>query len=420
LVNIYDSLGFDPSDPTETIRDGLAKRKARFATRRQREDAAGIEARRMYDLIEQVEGCFTSDAARMEYDRSLRATPAAAEPTGPNWLSLAWSYYAQEEFGPAEVAARKAREADRENPDAWVVSAWIELAPVTRHPLLSAEDRRAILRRERALAELAETAKKYADEAYTPFGTEAAADVAHVRGVCFYLLEDYDRAAQSFRAALASIDNPEERAELNLRLALSLTSVEENKGALEACEQGLATSDGVPEQLISSIERIWACSTISVSEAVTVDQRADAYAKHASHIRTAPIDPDCASRLAAVCDANAKRVETYAASMQEWHRQVLARLEVVRMHLKQSFPGLDLNSGKDVDAELKKRAWMAKQPWYEHLSYKARAAAQEYNRALRAFKDQLDYLENAAARRRSHLAMEPAPPAYPAPIALER
>jgi len=320
LVNFYDALGIDPSEPTESIRERLERIKVGQTSRAGRPDATGEKAREQLALISQAEPFFRDDDARDEYDRNLRTLPTEEGGT-PDWLQLAWSYYFQEDYGPAEVAARKAREADRENPSVWVVSAWIELAPVTRHPLLSDESWEGVLARFRkenrsaendpqsALTSLVESAKRYADEAYTPHGSEAAGDVAHVRGVCFYFLKDLPRAIQSYKTSLLAVEDPTERAELNLRTALAYEVAESSEQSLSACEGGLSTDTSVPPQLTDSLEMLWSRTVIAMCEGTPLTARENAYNECKQRISASPVRS--ASILSQICDANAQRLAQY-------------------------------------------------------------------------------------------------------------
>jgi len=323
-LNVYDELGIDPSEPTASIKDRLSRIKANDATRASRSDAAGEAARARISQIEEIEPSFIDDTSRQAYDQSLRSTPPVEKTSGPDWLQLAWAYYAQGDFGPAEVAARRAREADRDNPDVWVVSAWIALAPITRHPLASDESWDDVLKRfqredrtaandpESALAALTDAAKKYADEAYTPFGSAAAGDVAHVRGVCFYFLKDLPRAIQSYKSALSTANNPLEKAELLLRMALAYEASKDPEQAVSSCETALSDEPGSIEPMQVPLESLWSRLVVRLSEETPLPSRSQEYGNWADRVRNGNMNTPAKDVLIGNCEANKRRVEEYS------------------------------------------------------------------------------------------------------------
>ncbi|MDR1265312.1 MAG: hypothetical protein LBK42_07050 [Propionibacteriaceae bacterium] len=321
IINFYDALGIDRSEPTANIRDRLERIEVGQATRAERDDAGGQRARDMLQLVRQAEPWFRDDAAREDYDRSLRAAPAADKPAKTDWLSRAWSYYFQRDFGAAEIAARKAREDDRDNPDTYVVSAWIELAPLTSHPLLSAESWDEVLRRYQssnraaahdprsALAALAEAAKQYADEAYAIDDGSGAGDVLHVRGFCFYLLRDFPRAVQSYKSAATVTTDAVERAELALRTALAFEGQGQSDSIPAECEKALGGVD-LPAGLRQALEWVWSRGTVARCEAVPVESRKAAYDQAADAIAPGVAEAS-RRRLTDNCRRNEQRVADY-------------------------------------------------------------------------------------------------------------
>ena len=336
MLNVYDELGIDPSEPTASIRERLSRIKANDATRASRSDAAGEAARLRISQIEEVEPSFVDDTSRDAYDSALHTQATTATPTGPNWLQLAWSYYAQEDFGPAEVAARKARETDKDNPDVWVVSAWIALAPVTRHPLASDESWDDVLKRfqrenrtaahdpESALAALVESAKKYADEAYTPFGSAAAGDVAHVRGVCFYFQRDYPRAIQSYTNALETTEDPAAQGELYLRLTLAYETIGDVDQTLYASENLMrVTQDLSDPTMLNYGLRLWA-KTVVGRPFLPEDELIQIYKASTDRAMTIGLRENVTDLLVGFCQQNLRQVEEHRQEREEY-QQALTR-----------------------------------------------------------------------------------------------
>ena len=311
MLNVYDELGIDPSEPTASIRERLARIKANDATRASRSDAAGEAARARISQIEELEASFTDDTTRRAYDQGLRAAPAVETASGPDWLQLAWAYYAQEDFGPAEVAARKAREADKDNPDVWVVSAWIALVPITRHPLMSDESWMSAKINARARNQsmsvelLVDSAKKFADEAYTPFGSSAAGDVAHVRGVCFYFLEEFPRAIQSYTSALEATEDPATLGELYLRIALAAEQEKDIDQVLVALENWIrVTQDLSDVTMLQRALQSWCMFSRSYWYLVENKSMAAAFRSLLARVITCGLSESATSLLRGFCEHN--------------------------------------------------------------------------------------------------------------------
>jgi tetratricopeptide (TPR) repeat protein len=165
---------------------------------------------------------------------------------------------------------------------------------------------------ESALIAVVEAAKKYADEAYAIMqGDASVGDVNHVRGVCFYFLKDFARAAQCFKTALSMADNPVERAEMNLRMGLAQEAAKNPTEALAALEAGLVVSDGVQGGLVEALESVWVWS--SLPSPFGPAEAPAALAEHKRRIESSHVNPHSARRLAANCQENADRVAKYNA-----------------------------------------------------------------------------------------------------------
>lgn len=219
MVNLYETIGLDRDQPTAVLQGNLRDVKAGWSSKASRAGSLGDKARAMLRLIDRAEEAFRDDDSRERYDLSLiRARVAEAEPASVDWMIRAWSYYFSHDDGAAAVAARKAREQDPENAMVYVVSAWVKL-------------RQNDLRQ----------ARLDADEAFVldELG-EDTADVHHVRGVVFYMLDDPDRALQSFERALAKASDGE-KPEIYVRMAWVQEKKNNWRQALDLCLRGLSS-----------------------------------------------------------------------------------------------------------------------------------------------------------------------------------
>ena len=181
VVNFYGELGLDRTWSVEQLRAKLGKLQLHWKRRASLAGKHGEEARERLSVIEAALGTFVDEDAKERYDHQLRRAETVAADDAVNWVARAWTYYFNEDYDAAAVAARKARGQGPGDPAAYVVSAWIELAQNE-----------------------AKRAAEYASEAYVlDEDGENAFEVQEVRGVTFYALKQYDRAIGAFKKALA-------------------------------------------------------------------------------------------------------------------------------------------------------------------------------------------------------------------------
>ena len=181
VVNFYGELGLDRTWSVEQLRAKLGKLQLHWKRRASLAGKHGEEARERLSVIEAALGTFVDEDAKERYDHLLRHADTVGADDAVNWVARAWTYYFAEDYDAATVAARKARGQGPGDPAAYVVSAWIELAQNE-----------------------AERAAEYASEAYVlDEDGENAFEVQDVRGAAFHALQQYDRAIDAFKKALA-------------------------------------------------------------------------------------------------------------------------------------------------------------------------------------------------------------------------
>ena len=216
LVDYYKELGLERGASLTEIQQRLATARMEWGRRTVLAGTRGEEARHNVALIDAAEEVFADEDSMLRYTRSLTAVPVVEDETSVDWVRRAWSYYFQKDYGPATVAARKARQHDSDDPAAFVVSAWIELA--------DGESRRA---------------EEYASEAYVlDEQGEDTVDVHEVRGSAFWMSKKYEQAEASFQRALARA--PESyKAVIYWRLAATQHCTDKNSEALDNVLNGL-------------------------------------------------------------------------------------------------------------------------------------------------------------------------------------
>ena len=181
VANFYGELGLDRTWSVEQLRAKLGKLQLHWKRRASLAGKHGEEARERLSVIEAALGTFVDEDAKERYDHLLRHADTVVADDAVNWVARAWTYYFNEDYDAATVAARKARGQGPGDPAAYVVSAWIELAQNE-----------------------AERAAEYASEAYVlDEDGENAFEVQDVRGAAFHALKQYGRAIDAFKKALA-------------------------------------------------------------------------------------------------------------------------------------------------------------------------------------------------------------------------
>ena len=215
VVDYYQELNLDKDDATPDIQVQLNKIRMQWRQRASLNGNRGEEARAKLKMIENASNVFSNEDSRDAYDRSLRALPEVAE-QDIDWIGRAWTYYFADDPGAASVAARKARSEHGDDPNAHVISAWIELAE-----------------------ENWREAKGYADEAYVldELG-EDTVDVYRVRGVTFYFTKKYEKGIECFQRALTKA--PREMVpDIAFRMAACYIMMEQYTRAIDICVEGL-------------------------------------------------------------------------------------------------------------------------------------------------------------------------------------
>lgn len=231
-TNFYEEIGLDRNETTAIIRDKLHDLRLGWSAKAARAGSLGDKARHQLLLIARAADVFASDDAREQYDLGLirRSAAAPTEEAKVDWLARAWGYYFVRDDGAAAVAARKARERDPNDAMVYVVSAWIKV-----------------------WQDEFKQAKQDADEAFVldELG-EDTADVHHVRGVVFLLLDDYDKALQSFDRALPRASEGE-RPEILWRKALAYECKKDGRSMLDCCLEALSSGVDITDMLAGNI-----------------------------------------------------------------------------------------------------------------------------------------------------------------------
>ncbi|WP_321779767.1 hypothetical protein [Schaalia cardiffensis] len=198
MINYYAELSLDETSSSTTLREKIALQRYQWQARASRAGSVGDKARRKIEIIDKALQTFEDDGARDRYDEALlrEKLGTGATKTEIDWVDRSWSYYFMSELGPAEIAARNARNLKPPSPSPYVVSAWIEIA------YYEADEKVFDLTSNQRKQHL-ENAQKYVDEAFVldELGNDTT-EVHHVRGVVAFLKGQNEKALRSYERAL--------------------------------------------------------------------------------------------------------------------------------------------------------------------------------------------------------------------------
>ena len=222
VVDYYEEFALHREDSTQKILKDLKKVQRQWRTLGVRSGREGKEANEKLRLIEKALQAFQSDESRHTYDESLKQAPKAIKSEKKtDWINESWKYYFVGDNGPAKIAATKARSTENDNPQCYVVSAWVELAEAWG----SDAEKRQTYRK----------AKEFADESYVlDLQKEHVADVNFARGVCFRAIGQHTNAIECFLRALQEA-NPFTFCDIAWRAAESYTILREYEKAVDIC-----------------------------------------------------------------------------------------------------------------------------------------------------------------------------------------
>ena len=237
VVDYYEEFALHREDSTQKILKDLKKVQRQWRTLGVRSGREGKEANEKLRLIEKALQAFQSDESRHTYDESLKQAPKAIKSEKKtDWINESWKYYFVGDNGPAKIAASKARSAENDNPQCYVVSAWVELADAWG----SDREKRQTYRK----------AKEYADESYVlDLKKEYVADVNFARGVCFAAISQHTNAIECFLRALQEA-NPFTFCDIAWRAAISYTILKEYDKAVDICLIALKFGSEIDDDIL--------------------------------------------------------------------------------------------------------------------------------------------------------------------------
>ena len=271
VVDYYRELGLDNGCSIESIQAQIQELKKAWGQRASLAGKRGDEARKTLMLIDSALEVFKDDKSREHYERSLRASSSDND-EGVDWVARAWTYYFAKDYGPATVAARKAREGNPTDPTAFVVSAWIELAE-----------------------ERLDSAENFASEAYVldELGDDTV-DVHRVRGATFGMKGKFERAVEAFKRALSRATD-EYKADICWRLAYCELKLDRTSDAMSSCLLGIE-KDADGSNLEALLENAHYATMIYSTDGKTWEEKVRRAQEHLTRVKNANI-PEGVKRL---------------------------------------------------------------------------------------------------------------------------
>lgn len=217
FVDYYKELNIDRDLSVSELQTKIQELKAQWGMRAALVGRRGEEARKVLSLLDDAAQVFADEDSKDRYDRDLRSHGTTEDEENVNWVQRAWTYYFAKDYGPARVAARKARQHNSDDPTAYVVSAWIELA--------ENEVKRA---------------EEYASEAYVLDElNEDTFDVHQVRGATLFNTGKIERSIEAFNRALTRAPDAV-KPDAYLRLSVPQYALKLYDDALTSCLLGLS------------------------------------------------------------------------------------------------------------------------------------------------------------------------------------
>ena len=316
VVDYYEEFALHREDPTHKLLKDLKRVQRQWRTLGLQSGRSSKEANEKLRLIEEALHIFQSDESRHAYDESLKQRPKNIKPEKKtDWINESWKYYFVGDNGPAKIAATKARSAEKDNPNSYVVSAWVELAEAWG----SDAEKRQTFRK----------AKEYADESYVlDLEKEYVADVNFVRGVCFGTIEQHANAIECYLRALQEAE-PFTFCAVAWRASDSYTRLDQYDKAIDICLIALKVGAEIEDEIV--IHRVYKSCYVALEAKClhfhySVDKITRAYERKQlkesdvvnslndfrsmrDHIANQNIPPHMVSKLSTFIEAHISRLE---------------------------------------------------------------------------------------------------------------
>ena len=244
VLDYYQAFGFKRKESTDQLRQDIERVRRQWRQLAVFSGNKGAEASEKLRLLADAALVFQDDASREAYDQALLSQPV--EDSAPiDWIAEARKYYFVDDDDAARAAASKARAVHGNDPQSYVISAWIELREGSR--VNGKKEQRNHYKR----------ARDHASNAYIlDTHEENVADVNYVRGEAFRLLGKHKKAVENFERAFDAIEAgvPSDMA---WRAAYSHVGIDDCDTAIELCLEALRHNDDLDAETMEYVQRAY-------------------------------------------------------------------------------------------------------------------------------------------------------------------
>ena len=258
----YQEFGFKRKESTAQLRQDIERVRRQWRQLAVLSGNKGAEASEKLRLLADAALVFQDDASREAYDQALLSQPV--DDSAPiDWIAEARKYYFVDDDDAARAAASKARAVHGNDPQSYVISAWIELREGSRAN--GKKEQRNHYKR----------ARDHASNAYIlDTREENVADVNYVRGEAFRLLGKHKKAVENYERAFEAVEAgvPSDMA---WRAAYSYVGIGDCDTAIELCLEAFRNNDDLDAETMGDLQHAYyyAIEHACFSFANEVDER---------------------------------------------------------------------------------------------------------------------------------------------------
>ena len=240
----YQEFGLKRKAATVQLRQDVERVRHQWRLLASLSGNKGAEASEKLRLLAEAALVFKDDASREAYDQTLLSKPA--DDSAPiDWIAEARKYYFVDDDDAARAAASKARSVHVNDPQSYVISAWIELREGSRAN--GKKEQRNHYKR----------ARDHASNAYIlDTREENVADVNYVRGEAFRLLGKHKKAVENYERAFEAVEAgvPSDMA---WRAAYSYVGIGDCDTAIELCLEALRNNDDLDAETMGDLQHTY-------------------------------------------------------------------------------------------------------------------------------------------------------------------
>ena len=244
VLDYYQAFGFKRKESTDQLRQDIERVRRQWRQLAVFSGNKGAEASEKLRLLADAALVFQDDASREAYDQALLSQPV--EDSAPiDWIAEARKYYFVDDDDAARAAASKARSVHANDPQSYVISAWIELREGSRAN--GEKEQRNHYKR----------ARDHASNAYIlDTREENVADVNYVRGEAFRLLGKHKKAVENYERAFEAVEAgvPSDMA---WRAAYSYVGIDDCDAAIELCLEALRHNDDLDAETMDYVQHAY-------------------------------------------------------------------------------------------------------------------------------------------------------------------